>query len=111
MKAKRIVFSAELSDLYLSEKHGPTADFNVTDGDSNVDVYLRCEEAQLEELRTQFYKNKDSTFIVVAEIDEAQTAQVNAEDNSDDDYKLKYDAIGKLIYARVTMNNRDKSDQ
>ena len=111
VNAKRIVFSAELSDLYLSEKRGPTAAFKVTRGDSNVDVYLRCEEAQLDELKAQFSKNKESTFIVVAEIDKAQSAQVNTENSSNDDYKVNYDAIGKLIYAKVATNNPDESDQ
>src|SRR5262249_48611081 len=87
VKVKRIVFSAALSDLYLSEKHGPTADFKVTHRNSSMDVYLRCAEAELDAMRTQFYKNKDCTFIVVAEIDEAQTAQVAAENNPSDDYK------------------------
>jgi len=73
VKGKRIAFKGQISDLYRSEKLGAlVAHFELSEGSSEIGIYLRCTESQLQQLHDDYQKDKDASFIVVAEFDDVE---------------------------------------
>jgi hypothetical protein len=108
VKKKRVAFKAQLSDVWRSEKHGTMmAYFPVHYGSAEIGVYLKCTDAQAQELYNDYQKDKDATLLIAAVFEEVEPKEAqsnsnsNSDSDSDSDYKREYIATGTLISCEI----------
>jgi len=80
--------------------------FPVHYGSAEIGIYLKCTDAQAQELYNDYQKDKDATLLIAAVFEEVEPKEAQSKSNSnsdsDSDYKREYSAIGTLLSCEIT---------
>lgn len=95
-----IVFRGELIDVYQSRKEGLMAQVEVSQGGATSDIYLKCDDAQVEPLLQRFHSQSEPDFIFVAKMEDVDSEITSGTTSKNSaDYKDSFYGSGTMIFA------------